>query len=83
MLAYLAMRRAGLKEPCKVLAEKSRNLILKEWLEKGHVHENYNGDTGEGCDVKNSDRFYHWGGLLSLIPLMDAGYVGGPEKGQK
>jgi glycogen debranching enzyme len=80
-LSYLAMGRYGLKEPCKVLAEKSRNLILKAWLEKGHVHENYNGDSGEGCDVRNSDKFYHWGGLLSYIALMDAGYVEGPGTG--
>jgi hypothetical protein len=30
---------------------------MKEWLENGHVHENYNGDTGEGCDATNSDKF--------------------------
>jgi neutral trehalase len=79
-LAYLALRKAGQKEPCKVLAEKGLNLIMKEWTEKGHVHENFNADTGEGCDVQSSDKFYHWGGLLSLIGLMDAGYVEGPEK---
>ncbi|MDR1971839.1 MAG: hypothetical protein LBQ46_07945 [Treponema sp.] len=79
-LAYLALRRHGLEEPCKVLAEKSRNLLLKEWLEKGHVHENFNGDTGEGCDVRNSDKFYHWGGLLAYIALMDSGHAAGPEK---
>ena len=38
------------------------------------VHENYNGDNGEGCDVKNSDKFYHWGGLLSLIALLEASH---------
>ena len=79
-LAYLALRHYGLGEPCKVLAEKGLDLIMKEWLEKGHVHENFNGDTGEGCDVKSSDKFYHWGGLLSYIALMDEGYVEGPEK---
>jgi neutral trehalase len=79
-LAYLALRRYALAEPCKVLAEKSRELIMKEWLEKGHVHENFNGDTGEGCDVQNSDKFYHWGGLLAFIALMEAGFVEGPEK---
>jgi hypothetical protein len=79
-LAYLALRRAGLKEPCKDLAEKSLKLIMKEWTEKGHVHENFNGNTGEGCDVRNSDKFYHWGGLLSYIALMEAGYIDGPEK---
>jgi hypothetical protein len=79
-LAYLALRRYGLKEPCRVLAEKSLDLIMKEWSEKGHVHENFNGDTGEGCDVRNSDKFYHWGGLLSYIALMDVGFIDGPEK---
>ncbi|MDR1444446.1 MAG: hypothetical protein LBI94_06165 [Treponema sp.] len=79
-LSYLALRRRGLEEPCRVLAEKSRDLIMKEWQEKGHVHENFNGDTGEGCDVRNSDKFYHWGGLLSYIALMEGGFVDGPEK---
>jgi hypothetical protein len=79
-LAYLALRKAGQKEPCKVLAEKSLKLIMQEWTEKGHVHENFNGDTGEGCDVRTSDKFYHWGGLLSLIALIEDGYVEGPEK---
>lgn len=79
-LAYISLRHAGQSEACRVLAEKSRNLILKEWTEEGHVHENYNGDTGDGDDVKNSDRFYHWGGLLSFIALMEAGFAEGPEK---
>jgi neutral trehalase len=79
-LAYLALRRYGLEEPCRILAEKSRDLIMKEWLEKGHVHENFNGDTGEGCDAANSDKFYHWGGLLSYIALMEGGFIDGPEK---
>ena len=35
----------------------------------GHVHENYCPNTGEGCNVKNSDRFYHWGGLLAYIAI--------------
>jgi hypothetical protein len=53
---------------------------MKEWLQHGHVHENYNGDTGEGCDVKSSDKFYHWGGLLSFVALIEAGYIPGPEQ---
>lgn len=31
-----------------------------------HNHqENYNSATGEGCDVSNSNPFYHWGALVS------------------
>ena len=78
-LTYLAMRKHGLKQECKVMADKSRELILKEWLEHGHVHENYNCDTGMGCGVNASDKFYHWGGLLTLISLMEEGFVPGVE----
>jgi neutral trehalase len=86
-LTYVALKRAGFTEPGKILAEKGLALIMKEWLEKGHVHENYHGDTGEGCRVitgekvyGGSDRFYHWGGLLSYIALIDAGYADNPVK---
>lgn len=79
-LAYLAMRRHDLPDACKDFAEKCKNLLLQEWTLNGHVHENYNGDTGMGCDAKNSDKLYHWGALLSLIALTEAGYVEGPEK---
>jgi hypothetical protein len=84
-LTYIALRRHGqavedAREACGVLAEKGKNLLMKEWLSKGHVHENFNGDTGEGCDVRNSDKFYHWGGLLSLVSLIEAGFAAGPEQ---
>jgi hypothetical protein len=55
-------------------------LLLKEWRENGHVHENYNADTGEGRDVRNSDRFNHWGGLLGTVALIEAGVLSAPEE---
>ena len=82
-LVYLAMRKAGVEEARKDLALKSKELLMKEWLEKGHVHENYNGTTGEGCDSRNSDKFYHWGALLSLISLIEEGHLEGPEQSIK
>jgi neutral trehalase len=78
-LVYLGLRRYDLAKARADLAEKSRRLLMKEWLEKGHVHENYNPDTGEGCDLANSDHFYHWGGLLGLIAFIEAGVLEGPE----
>ncbi|HEY5466767.1 MAG TPA: trehalase family glycosidase [Clostridia bacterium] len=74
-LVYLGLRRYDLPEARKAMAQKSAALLLKEWRAFGHIHENYNGDTGEGCDVTSSDSFYHWGGLLALIPLMEAGFA--------
>jgi neutral trehalase len=77
-LAYLALQKANCKKECAELSQKGLTLLMQEWLEKGHVHENFNGDTGEGCDVQNSDKFYHWGGLLSYIALIEAGYEPSP-----
>lgn len=75
-LVYLGVRSYGLPQVAADFAAKSAALLRKEWHEHehGHVHENYNANTGEGCDVENSDRFYHWGGLLGLITFIDAGY---------
>jgi hypothetical protein len=62
------------------LAKRSKALLLKEWRENGYVCENYSSDTGRGGEVPNSDRFYHWGGLLGTIAFIEAGYLEGPEK---
>lgn len=53
-----------------MLKKKSADLILKEWTECGHVHENYDPETGEGCNNPRSDKFYHWGGLLAYMSLI-------------
>jgi len=79
LLVYLGLRMQGESEAASRLAEKSAALILKEWQSHGHVHENYNADTGEGCDVPSSDRYYHWGGLLALVALMDRELATPPE----
>ena len=72
-LVYMGLRNYDLPEARALLAERSEALLLKEWTGKRRVHENYNAETGEGDDVRNSDSFYSWGGLLGLIPLMEAG----------
>lgn len=73
-LVYMGLRNYDLPEARKVLVEKSLKLIMQEWRQNRHVYENYNSVTGVGGDVKNSDAFYSWGGLLSFIALMDQGY---------
>ncbi len=72
-LVYLALQNADLPDVRKDLAEKSRIIFMKEWTELHHVHENYNSITGEGCDVRNSDKFYHWGALLPFIVMAENG----------
>lgn len=53
------------------LVERSTALLLHEWRQHGHVHENYHPETAAGCDVHNSDPFYHWGALLGLMAIME------------
>lgn len=70
-LVYMGLRNYGFAEVRKQLAQKSYDLLMQEWRTNGHIHENYNGITGQGDDVANSDRFYHWGALLGLPRLME------------
>jgi hypothetical protein len=79
-LVYLGLRRYDLPAARSDIAARSAALLLKEWRQHGHVHENYNADTGEGCDSRSSDRLYHWGGLLATIGLIEAGFYPPPEE---
>jgi hypothetical protein len=56
----------------KALASQSEATFLVEWVENHRVMENYNSQTGTGCDVGNAIPFYHWGALNALIPLLEA-----------
>ena len=56
----------------KGLCEQSSELLMKEWMAKRHVHENYNSTTGVGGDVPNSNPFYHWGANLVYIGMREA-----------
>ncbi len=73
-IVYWGLTEYDLPEARRRLADASDRLLLKEWREHKHVHENYNSTTGEGCDSSSSNRFYHWGGLLGLIALTEAGH---------
>ena len=73
-LVYMGLRNYDLPEARKELSEKSQNLLLKSWNADRYVFENYNSVTGQGDDVPNSDKFYHWGSLLGFITLIEEGY---------
>jgi putative isomerase len=70
-LVYLGLMKYDDAETRKEFAQKSYDLFLKEWKEKGHVHENYNAILGTGDDVSSSDRFYHWGALLGYVEYLE------------
>ena len=75
-LVYLGFQKYDDAETRRSFAEKSYELFLKEWKENGHVHENYNAILGSGDDVKNSDRFYHWGALLGYVEYLETASKG-------
>ena len=70
-LVYLGLQNYQDTPVRKDFAQKSYDLFLKEWREKGHVHENYSAITGTGDDVTSSDRFYHWGALLGYVEYLE------------
>jgi len=72
-LVYLGIQNYNLPKARKVLVEKSLQLIMKEWTENRRVYENYDPHTG-GAPSFRSSGFYAWGGLLSFIALLEAGY---------
>jgi putative isomerase len=77
LLVYWGMQNYELPQAKKDLAEKSKNLLLKNWLEKGWVRENYHAETGSFLD--RSEHFYHWGALLGMIYLVENGYIENAE----
>lgn len=76
-LVYMGLRQYDtpiINDVRKQVADKSGKLLLKSWLSNRYVFENYNSVSGVGDDVSNSDKFYHWGALLSFIDLIEKGY---------
>ncbi len=79
-LVYLGIRNYYLPQARKDLLIKSKDLLMKSWLSNRYIYENYNAETGEGDDVANSDKFYHWGALLGFISFIEKGYIMPPLK---
>jgi putative isomerase len=72
-LVYLGLCNYEDAQVRRQFAAKSYALFLKEWTGNRHVHENYNAISGTGDDVRNSDRFYHWGALLGYVEYLEEG----------
>jgi hypothetical protein len=75
------LRRYRFDTEAAQLAQKSLDLFMRNWRADGGVYENYNAETGQGGDVWNAARLYHWGGLLAFVALQElidvepAGYL--------
>lgn len=89
MNLYISLRQhPSLAAARQALVEKSKALLLKNWLAQGHVLENYNAETGDNRVTEGKmggDAFYYWGGLLGTLALMEAGHypldAAGPLRG--
>lgn len=77
-LVYLGLKACGLDEAVTDLAKRSQALLLQEWYANSHVHENYNADTGAGCDQPDNSPYHTGGGLLGLMTLIEAGHYAPP-----
>ena len=79
MLVYLGLQKyehlPAVQTVMRDLARQSEATFLVEWVANHRVMENYNSETGEGCDVNNAIPMYHWGALNALVALMDADIV--------
>jgi hypothetical protein len=77
MLVYLGLREyqhlPTVRRAMADLARQSEATFLVEWIPNHRVMENFNSVNGKGCDVTNAIPFYHWGALLALVALMEAG----------
>ena len=74
-LVYLGLKNYDLPEARKVLAEKSNRLMMENVKLNGYIYENYNAITGNVNDPAEAkrmgDNYYHWGGLLGFIELIE------------
>lgn len=63
------------------LVNNSRELLLQDWHKYHFVRENYDPVTGTGKEENYSASFYHWGGLLGMMTLIEEGII--PDPGNK
>src|SRR3972149_7276233 len=65
------LRRYRLDDTAAELARKGLEMFMHNWRTDGGVHPNHNAVTGQGGDVWNAARLYHWGGLMAFIAVQE------------
>ena len=58
------------REARRQLARQVDEVWKTEWRLFHHVHENYDGDSAEGCNTGNSDPLYSWGALNPYVATL-------------
>lgn len=81
-LVYLGLNQyeyPAAREAKNFLVKNSRELLLQDWQRYHYVRENYDPFTGTGTEKNQSARFYHWGGLLGMMSLIEEGVIPVPD----
>lgn len=81
-LVWQGLRRYGLDERARRLAQDSFALFRQSWEPARLCPENYNAATGEALDQPDTEGFYSWGVLMPMMALaeiMDVNPWGGWE----
>jgi|GEM_PF-3243536 len=66
LLVHGALREAGREDAAAALARACLATMEAEWLDEGHLHENYHAETADGDDTPESDPLYSFGIMLAL-----------------
>jgi hypothetical protein len=78
-LVYLGLCEYDLPRARKMLAEKSKYLMMENVKINGYIYENYNAITGNVHDLAEGramgDNYYHWGALLGFIDILENGEI--------
>ena len=67
LLVHSALREKGKESAAEQIARSALETMRNDWLMEGHLHENYNADTADAHDTKESDPVYSFGLMLPLI----------------
>lgn len=64
LLVHTALREAGREDAATELARGCLETFKAEWIDEGHLHENYHAETADGEDTAESDPLYSFGVML-------------------
>ncbi|MSP83443.1 MAG: hypothetical protein EXQ94_11085 [Alphaproteobacteria bacterium] len=71
IITYYGLRRAGFADVAREFARRSHRLFMRNWETDRHCGENFSAVTGEIRDQPDTDWFYAWGALLTLIEVAE------------
>lgn len=66
LLVHAALREHGQEDAATALARGCLETFRQEWVNEGHLHENYHAETADGDDTPESDPLYSFGVMLPL-----------------